>query len=181
MIKKLQNPLSEQQANDIEQAVSDKFFPWYYFQNVHGVENDSEVTYGFQHTVMDYGTENSTMCDLAKLITHSVANSAGLTINSIYHLRLNLLTKQFVYIKPHFHVDFPANFSEENSHFGKHYSGVYYINNSDGCTVFEESKQEIEPIKNTAVVFDCKLRHSASYPKINQIRFVLNMNFFANE
>ena len=180
-IKKLKNPLSEQQANDIEQIVSGRFFPWYYLNNVHNVENSNSITYGFIHNVINEGRENSDLCDVAKSITYSVADAAGVKVDSIFHLRFNMLTKQAEEIKPHFHIDLSQNFYENNPHLGKHYSALYYIHDSDGCTVFEESKQEIEPVKNTAVVFDGKLSHSASYPKMNQIRLVLNMNFFASE
>ena len=178
MIKQVDNPLSRQEANYIEQMVSGKFFPWYYFDNVHNVENGSSVTHGFQHTVIDNGKENSSVCEIAKSITHSVADSAGIKIGSIYHLRFNLLTKQQVNVQPHFHTDLFPYFYAQNPHLGKHYSGIYYINDSDGCTLFEGLETKIEPRKNTGVIFDGTMMHSASYPMKNQIRLVLNMNFF---
>jgi hypothetical protein len=181
MIKQVYNPLSQQEADQVEQMASDKFFPWYYFGNVHNVENGSSITYGFQHTAIDNGKENSSVCEMAKSITHSVANAAGLEIESIYHLRFNLLTKQHIDIAPHFHTDLFPYFYAQNPHLGKHYSGIYYINDSDGCTLFENEETKIEPIKNTGVVFDGTMMHSASYPMSNQIRLVLNMNFFVNE
>lgn len=181
MIKQIYNPLSVQQADYIEQKISDKFFPWYYFENVHEVESDSDITYGFQHTAVEFGKDNSSLCETAKLITYAVANVAGITIDYIHHLRFNLLTKQSNNIVPHFHTDLTSEFYEQNPHLGKHYSALYYINNSDGCTIFEKSKKKIEPIKNTGVVFDGSLSHSALYPQSNQIRLVLNMNFFSDE
>jgi hypothetical protein len=181
VIKQVYNPLSTQQADYIEQQVSDKFFPWYYFGNVHAVESKSSVTYGFQHTALEYGKDNSSLCETAKLIAYAVANSAGITIDSIYHLRFNLLTIQSNDIEPHFHTDLTSEFYEQNPHLGKHYSAIYYINNSDGCTLFEGQKTTIKPIKNTGVVFDGTMMHSASYPMSNQIRLVLNINFFSNE
>lgn len=181
MIKQVKSPLSNQEANYIEQMTSGREFPWYYFGNIHNVENGSSTTYGFQHTVIDNGRENSSISELAKSITHSVANAAGLEIESIYHLRFNLLTKQDTNIPPHFHTDLFPYFYAQNPHLGKHYSGIYYINNSDGCTLFEGQEIKIEPIKNTGVVFDGTMMHSASYPMFNQIRLVLNMNFFVSK
>ena len=181
MIKQVKNPLSRQEADYIEQMVSNNRFPWYYFDNVHNIENGSSVTYGFQHTVIDNGKENSSVLEIAKSITHSVANAAGLQIESIYHLRFNLLTKQHIDIEPHFHTDLFPYFYAQNPHLGKHYSGIYYINNSDGCTLFENEEIQIEPIKNTGVIFDGTMMHSASYPMKNQIRLVLNMNFFVDK
>lgn len=178
MIKKVESPLSSQEANYVEQMLSGREFPWYYFDNVHNVENGSSVTYGFQHTVIDNGKANSSTLEMAKSITHSVAEAAGIEIESIYHLRFNLLTKQNVDIAPHFHTDLFPCFYAQNPHLGKHYSGIYYINTSDGCTLFENEETTVEPIKNTGVVFDGTMMHSASYPKNNQIRLVLNMNFF---
>lgn len=178
MIKKVKNPLSQQEANLVEEMVSTNSFPWYYFDNIHNVENGNSINYGFQHTAIDRGEENSGVCELAKSITHSVASAAGLKIESIFHIRFNLYTKQTEIIKPHFHTDLNQEFYEQNPNFGKHYSAIYYINDSDGCTLFEKQETRIEPIKNTGVVFDGTIMHSASYPMNNQIRLVLNMNFF---
>ena len=159
--------------------VSSRFFPWFYFDNVHNVENGSSVTYGFQHTAIDLGRENSSVSEIAKSVTYAMADAAGLTIDSIYHLRFNLLTKQHIDITPHFHTDLSSDFYAEHPHLGRHYSAIYYINNSDGCTQFAGQETGIEPLKNTGVVFDGTIMHSASYPMTNQMRLVLNMNFFS--
>jgi hypothetical protein len=181
MIKHVVNPLSFQQADYIESIVSSNNFPWFYLANTHDSEKSDYLSYGFQHTAINAGTENSQFCEIGKLITFAVANAAGINLSSIYHLRFNLLTKQTESIPPHFHTDIPKSFFIEHSNLGKHYSALYYINDSDGCTVFEDSNMKINPVKNTGLVFDGSLSHSASYPMVNSSRFVLNMNFFSNE
>jgi hypothetical protein len=178
MIEHVLSPLSDQQADYVEKIVSDNFFPWFYFPNTHDFDKHSHLSYGFQHTAMQSGNENSQFCEIAKFVTLAVANRAGLLVDSIVHLRFNLLTRQENDIPPHFHTDIPQSFFDENPHFGKHYSALYYINDSDGCTVFEDSETKVSPVKNTGLVFDGKLRHSASYPKNSSVRLVLNMNFF---
>ena len=181
MIKHVVNPLSYQQADYVEKIVSDNFFPWFYFPNTHDFDKHSHLSYGFQHTAMQSGNENSQFCEIAKLITLAVANAAGVFVDSIVHLRFNLLTKQTETVPPHFHTDIPDSFFIEHPNFGKHYSALYYINDSDGPTIFEDSNKKINPLKNTGVVFDGSLSHSASYPFTNTTRLVLNMNFFSNE
>ena len=181
MIEHVLSPLSFQQANYLEKIVSDNFFPWFYFPNTHTFDRTDYVSYGFQHTAMQNGTENSQFCEIAKIVTLAVANTAGIFVDSIVHLRFNLLTIQSQDIPPHYHTDIPESFFVEHPEFGKHYSALYYINNSDGCTIFEENKRQIEPVKNTGVVFDGSFRHSSTYPKRNTTRLVLNMNFFSDE
>jgi hypothetical protein len=181
MIRHVVSPLAEQQANYLEKIVSDNFFPWFYFANTHDFDEHNQISYGFQHTAMQSGNENSQFCEIAKFVTLAVADAAGVVVDSIVHLRFNLLTKQTEKISPHYHTDIPESFFVEHPGFGKHYSALYYINSSDGCTIFEDNQQEIEPIKNTGIVFDGALRHSASYPRTNTTRLVLNMNFFSNE
>jgi len=179
MIKHLVNPLSTQQANQLEDLVSGNMFPWFYFSNTHSFEKTKHISYGFQHTVIADGQDYTQLASLVRFVTYSIANAAGLSADEIVHVRFNLLPKQSVEVPLFFHTDIPNDFAK-NDVSKKHYSALYYINDSDGCTVFEKSNKRIEPIKNTAVVFDGNLMHSASYPLVATERLVLNMNFFSN-
>lgn len=55
---------------------------------------------------------------------------------------------------------------------------LYYVNNSDGRTVFFEDKKisfEVEPIKGTGVLFRSNTIHAGQIPEINNTRYVINI------
>ena len=62
-----------------------------------------------------------------------------------------------------------------------HLVALYYVNNSDGNTIFYDSADnptgiEIEPKKGRLLIFDGKMRHGAGVPKFSP-RCVINYNF----
>jgi hypothetical protein len=97
-------------------------------------------------------------------------------------VKFNLLLKQNFgdhYNQPH--IDTPA----------PTYSMVYYLNDSDGDTIFFNEKysaeqkdpvkltvlERIKPKKNRAVIFESDRYHASSNPTINDDRFVINWIF----
>jgi hypothetical protein len=54
---------------------------------------------------------------------------------------------------------------------------VYYVNDSDGDTIFKDSKEKITPKANRLIIFDGSLLHTGSSPKNSKTRILLNSNF----
>lgn len=57
---------------------------------------------------------------------------------------------------------------------------LYYVNNSDGRTVFFDNKKiiaEVDPIKGTGALFPSNTVHAGQVPSINKNRYVINMLF----
>ena len=58
------------------------------------------------------------------------------------------------------------------------YTFLYYVNNSDGKTVFFKDGNidcEVDPIKGTGVLFPSNVPHAGQVPSININRYVINI------
>ena len=62
----------------------------------------------------------------------------------------------------------------------KHYTMLYYVNDSDGPTRFfsnEKIIKEVEPKKGRVVIFPGHIKHSSASPIRTSRRMILNFNF----
>lgn len=72
------------------------------------------------------------------------------------------------------------NLPHVDSDDGKYMVFLYYVNDSDGCTMFFEDKKEVfrsQPKKGTGVLFNANTIHAGQLPVINNTRYVINMIF----
>jgi len=72
------------------------------------------------------------------------------------------------------------NIPHVDSHNNNFYSFLYYVNTSDGVTVFFKDRKiehEIKPIKGTGVLFPSNVVHAGQIPSINKTRYVINIIF----
>ena len=95
------------------------------------------------------------------------------------HLNLNLdkvlVSRLFFQIPSNINL----RLDPHNDIYEPHLVCLYYINDSDGDTVFFNKENEIKrvsPKKGRIVLFDGAIKHSAGIPK-NLPRFILNINF----
>jgi len=68
-----------------------------------------------------------------------------------------------------YHVDVDNNDWQPPGGFTSY---IYYINDSDGCTWFENGGK-VEPIANTCIEFDSYIKHASSNPT-NGPRYIIN-------
>jgi hypothetical protein len=101
-----------------------------------------------------------------------------MVINGIERIKVNMLLQQDNFPENHYNI--PHHDSTEPN-----YSMLYYVNDSDGDTVFfnefygDDIKtlnvlQKVKPKKNTVVIFDSRRIHASSNPKITPERYVIN-------
>jgi hypothetical protein len=60
------------------------------------------------------------------------------------------------------------------------YTFLYYVNSSDGKTVFFKDRKidcEVDPIKGTGALFPSNVIHAGQIPHINTSRYVINIIF----
>jgi len=98
------------------------------------------------------------------------ADKIKIDVKSLDRLQVNLLPNVNSQQKNLPHVD------NKNPHMVM----LYYINDSDGDTLFYENNEisnSITPKKGKAVIFDGSTWHASSYPKKNPYRLLVNANF----
>jgi hypothetical protein len=172
--------LPEKMENYIYNTLTSKEFPWYYRDNI----SYTEVTprnineYGFVHMIDYYGnaTGNGYLDSFNDLIKSTIPifeKEFNIQYSSIGRIRIGLQTKvseSSVLYKPHTDSRRP------------HSSVIYYVNDSDGDTIFYkgQSYQEnvrIKPEKGKAICFNDSLFHGGSSPVVNSKRIVINFLF----
>lgn len=180
--------IPEHYQNHILSTVDHRSFPWFSVHETH--QGGTRMT--FSHLVSNDGPDlpqRSTATeyyDMFLPITFAMAELIDKPIKKILRIRLGLiLPTNWVEPSPNIkyqqagedpHVDF----------FMPHYTGLYYINDSDGDTViYNETKesdsytkiQQVSPEKGKIFIFDGKHYHSSGTPTRSSHRLVATFNF----
>ena len=165
-------PLSIQDS--IENLTTSKDINWNYHKNiVKNLEENPNLPYipGFSHYLINLLTREVDM-DYAFFYLqplYLLINYLNLTLDKIIVSRLFFQIPSNIDFRLDPHVDMPD----------PHLVCLYYINDSDGDTIFFNGENEIKrvsPKKGRIVFFDGSIKHSAGIPK-NSPRFILNTSF----
>ena len=175
MIMVIDNALADPLYKSIKDIVDDENFPWY-------LGNDIDDTNKFY-----IGTQTKQLVHL--LYNYKEINIASVHTDFIHKLITPIFKKNKIYgdiVKSKFNLLFPhhivKNKLEHNiAHIDDeepHYSITYYLNNSDGDTVFFKDDytelQRVEPKENRMVISD-GIYHASTNPIKSSFRKVLNV------
>lgn len=166
MIEIYDNLIEPHYVTHIQETMLSPSFPWYYAPTT--VPDKDEVPWFF-HNFVEEGTGKYTspymnipmnMLDMFMLGT-------GYEIDKIFRIRANLT--------------FPVKYPDEltASHVDQeipHYVILYYVNDSDGETIFVDSGMEVSPVAGRFVIFDGSNHHCARLIKKSKQRVVFNFN-----
>jgi hypothetical protein len=169
-----------------KEIVDNEKFPWYFSQNTSGFETPLKINnnldisffqYGFSHLV--YTREDGPISPIYPLIL-PLLYQAGDVLGKIEIIRIRIgLINSLGHpgiIYPH--VDYKE----------PHTTILYYLNDSDGETIFYNEKYSEQDIYNfsvfkkympkmgTAVFFNGLMYHSTSRPVETPARFTININ-----
>jgi|TARA_E500000318_G_scaffold24298_2_gene24481 hypothetical protein len=150
-------------------------YPLFYMKNlttknIDVVKNESEVGFG-----SNFYDNNKIMNDGESLLTplYLFSVSQKFILKKIFRARTYLQIPDSCLDKPKIlkpHKDLTHN----------HYAMIYYVNDSDGDTIFYDNKEniikKISPKKGRIAFFNGDILHSGSAPTQN-LRIVLNYNF----
>jgi hypothetical protein len=187
-------------ADYIEETLLSVDFPWHYargttFGQDAATDGDSRFEeFGFFSHFFHNGLAKESCTDpncrsckeassqfysLAKDVFDIFMSKHDIEIEEIFRMRANFSTRSLVKKISPPHIDYPFD----------HKVFLYYVNDSDGDTVFFEYQADkdmsqphietsrVSPKKGRAIVFDGNLLHGLERPMNHEYRLVLNNSF----
>lgn len=181
MILTQENVLGKNHFNQLEKLFEDSTFAWYWQSDTnYGNKEVSDVTKsGFRHCFFKEDESISNYSPSVIPIVCAMADLADGNLESIYSVHANMLLNHNKQMEPEPHVDVTKDlFLAKNR---KLITGIFYLETVDGDTLFfnddkKTIKQKVSPLKNSMVIFDSKIFHSASLPLKAVRRRVINVN-----
>jgi hypothetical protein len=148
---------------EIKKIILCDYFPWYFNDFV--VSQGNNELFQFTHTFFREGKITSDYFNSIKPILSFTEEKFGFKVTNILRVKANLLTPQSPIIDESAHVDCDID---------GYKSILFYVNDSDGDTLFLSYGDKISPKENRIVVFDSNLIHSSTPPLKNKRRVVIN-------
>jgi len=162
--------------------------PWTIIDEISGANSDVDIDgvsvlkkqTGFYHMCFGDNQVYSNLFYTIRPILDAIEHYSNKPIENLIRVRVGMFTKTSDLGTNSPHIDF----SDE------HRSFLYYVNDSDGDTIFYNEnyktlknknkftiKQKVSPVMGRAVLFDGLQYHSSSPPFINDRRVVININY----
>jgi len=164
-------------------------FPYYFIPSTAYESDDrNKMDYSYYHNFMFNGNANSNLSSYFLSAVHSCIDLIEHNLDHVERIRLGMIlcSNQEYTNEPHVDTFVP------------HKTGLLYLNDSDGDTIFYDKKydsnslvspiewgrsqelhevERISPKANRLVIFDGLTYHASSKPIDTQYRLVLNFNF----
>lgn len=171
-------------ANKVEAWVTSERVPWFYFRHTLGKDlkgradiNQSTYKVHDLPRLTHYFFPNSKTGEEDTKYIQPLSNWVITTLLPNYEVKRvmgNLTT-------PISGAGSLLNIPHVDSHDPDMTTFLYYVNNSDGKTVFFEGdgsiSHSVDPVKGTGVLFPSNTPHAGQVPKINKTRYVINLIF----
>lgn len=165
--------------------LSDKF-AWYYANNTvnnysEGLIPDVKDSWQLCHILATPAGVNSEHFGFVLPLLYNITENAGFVLDEVLRAKANLVfsdsTNTALHKPPHTDIDQNA----------KYYTAIYYVNDSDGDTIFFSANtpinnvfkqtSKVSPKKGRAVLFDGHTYHAGQLPTLHKNRCVINFNF----
>ena len=180
-IKVLENTIPPDFADIIEKIilhqgykgkVNFKFFNKFVSYHPHHSPDKNQKGFGFGHTYLNFPNpiEDPSMLFFNQLL-YKGTFSLNFIISQILQARIWISVPEIENFITEAHTDIP----------NPHLVGLYYVNDSDGDTVFFDDDEttiikKVSPKKGKMILFDGSIPHASSTPTKNE-RCVINYNF----
>jgi len=160
MFKVIDNFLPEQEYTNINDLLTDEYFPWY-FNNYKSSATIQELfEYQFLHIFYDKDTVNSDHFNSLEPLLNKLNYLSLIRIKA----NLNPITQNLITYKPHVDQTFKCKVA------------LYYVNTNNGYTMVKGKK--IESKKNRIVLLDSATEHYGTNSTDCNNRIVINFNYF---
>ncbi len=167
MIKIIENAVDDCFANILETVFTGDMIPWHYHNNIATYDNveEPDLHSGFAINLLG-------------------SSFLPLSLNVLYNITMKekIFVKDLLAARSFFHMPSKRPNTPNGIHIDqqqKHLVCLYYINNSDGDTIFFDGlgkeMQRNTPRKNTAVLFNGLIPHCSSTSTGR--RYILNFDF----
>ena len=159
-VKVLENVLSKKQYTELNNMMSNEYFPWYF--NSEKVEGDNNLfSYQFTHLFFNNNQINSSWFEKLKPLLKK------LKIKNLIKVKANLNPISHKLIEFNKHVDYPLD--------PKHRSIIYYVNTNNGYTKIGNKKFKSKA--NKAVFFSSNNEHFGTNATNCKNRMVINIMY----
>jgi len=160
-MKEIKDVLPIDEFLNIQKTIQVPIFPWYISR---GVVNDKDEYVQFFHMFYENNSITSDRFDLFKNILKI------LKVKTILKIKANLLQRTEKIVEHGYHVDF--DYPEYKAK-----TAVLYINSNNGYTKFKDGKK-VYSEENKIVVFPSKVYHTGSTCTDEELRLVVNFNYY---
>lgn len=183
MIKVFDNVFSEEEKDQLEREFTQNF-PWFLStsQNHRSVEQHIYEKNKDENTIENAtltnflfieNKQNSPYFGEAAKILEQFSIRTNTQIRRLHRIKANLDLRstrtEDQYTTPHIDGDYA------------HLVMIYYVNNSDGCTILFDQDGRIThrvvPVRGNCLIFPGNIYHAAQPPTKNPTRIVINFNF----
>ena len=160
-MKVIDNFLDKETFKSIQDLMLNNDFDWYY-SNLITSRHLNRKEFQFIHIFYEHGEPRR---------SYSIIEPIIKTINPfcLVRVKANLLTITPKIKEYDFHVD--VKYKQNLT------TAVFYINTCNGYTIFKDGTK-VESIANRLVEFDSNLEHTGSSCTNENIRVVINLNYF---
>jgi len=155
----IDNFLPESLHQDLKRLVMGNEIDWTYVLDHEHQQDD----FYFIHNVIRDGHESRLFDDI-KPVLYFMDDKLGFVIENILRINCKLTTNHGRRNRETMHMDFTTS----------HYTGIYYINSSNGPTVVEDT--EVECVANRFLLFDGLKMHCGTTPDDCHARFNIVFN-----
>ena len=161
-ISNLLEPISKEVHSNAERAVSG-FNPWYFNSDVVAVKPDYLNNFQFTHTFVRQGIVISDFFNVLQPLIDTINPSL------LVRVKANLQPYSAEQVQHAFHFD-------EKYENAKITTGIYYINDNNGYTIFKDG-YKIQHVANRFLEFDSHMLHTGANCTDKKRRIVINLNY----
>ena len=157
------NFLEQENFNNLQNIIIDSKFPWIYNSVIEKGDKDK-----FQFTCVfyEYGTGRPPLMEPILYIIQPAV---------IYKIKANLLTRTSNIIENRFHSDLENILPKEK--LKQWTTSIFYMGTNNGYTKFEDGTK-VESVANRMVTFPADMKHLGTSCTDENIRVVINFNYF---
>ena len=185
MMKIIDNFLSKTYYNNISEQITGPNFEWWYYNYISNPPFSTDFNeYGFSHTFWHEkrGHTNTSFSNFILPLLFQILDVTD--CDFLFRARADMVTwSKEDFIHP-VHIDSPI----------PNTASVFYVNESDGDTIFYNIKPEdvpkdkdlkeydrVSPKANRLIIFDGDLLHTGCSPTKHKTRILINSNYIKKE